>query len=113
MNRRGVVLVITIVRTGGFAGLRKQWEVAADDPEEAEKWRPVIEACPWDEEPDSIPEPDRFVYQINTKLPGKVCRATVPEQHLTGPWRELLDRVREEAKPAPRESGTRKAGSGV
>lgn len=101
---RKMVLVVTIVRTGGFAGLRRRWGVELDDPREAETWRPLIEACPWDDEPVILPEPDRFVYQIDTvtrdaRMRATVRRATVPERHLTGPWRELLDRVREAEQP--------------
>lgn len=94
-----VVLVITIVRTGGFAGIRRHWQVQLDTAKDVATWRPIIEACPWDEEPSAMPEPDRFVYQISTVLPDEKRSATVPEQHLTGAWRELLDRVRDAEHP--------------
>ena len=50
----------------------------------------LLDACPWDDEQDEEPEPDRFVYLILAD--GR--RATLPEQRVRGPWRELVDRVR-------------------
>lgn len=41
------VVTIVVVRTGGFAGLRRQWQVEAGDGD-AERWLVLVEACPWD-----------------------------------------------------------------
>jgi hypothetical protein len=99
------VLVIKVIRTGGFAGLHKRWTVSLKDAREAAEWRPLIDACPWGEEPEVLPEVDRFVYRICTTTRKRERTAIVPEQHLTGPWRELVDRVRSIDKPHPRGSG--------
>jgi hypothetical protein len=85
-----VELSISVVRSGGFAGMRKAWEMHLDDSaDDAESWRSLIEDCPWDAQPDP-PTPDRFVYRITVND----RTVTVPESAL-GPWRPLTDRVRE------------------
>ena len=42
------VVTIVVVRTGGIAGMRRQWQVEAD--EDADRWLVLIESCPWDED---------------------------------------------------------------
>jgi hypothetical protein len=85
--------VISVVRSGGFAGLRREWTVEISAPDEAEWWRPLIEACPWDHTPDP-PRPDAFVYVVSVPQ----HRATVPERELNGPWQQLVDEVRRRAE---------------
>jgi len=82
-------LVVTVVRTGGFAGLRREW-AASGPPDE---WMPLVEACPWRSVPADRDSRDRFVYAITVRAPLKRCSATVPEAALTGPWKALVDRV--------------------
>lgn len=38
---------ITVTRSGGFAGMRRQWSVEPAGPEE-DRWRALVDACPWD-----------------------------------------------------------------
>jgi hypothetical protein len=85
-----VELTISVVRTGGVAGLRRSWELHLDCDESADVWGPLIDACPWDAAAGTG-GPDRFVYRIRA---GERS-ATVPERELRGPWRVLTDRVRE------------------
>ena len=80
-------LVVTVVRTGGFAGVRREW--AASGPRE--EWLPLVEACPWRAVAGDGQSRDRFVYSITVSRPRR--RATVPEAALTGPWKALVDRV--------------------
>ena len=88
-------LTITVVRSGGVAGLRRSWELHLDCDDSAGSWGPLLDACPW--ETAAAPStPDRFVYRITA---GNRT-ATVPERELTGPWRELTDRVREASEQA-------------
>jgi hypothetical protein len=84
--------VISIVRSGGFAGLRREWTVEVSAPEEAEHWRPIIEACPWDD-PGEDPQPDRFVYDLRASRHA----ARVREQDLSGPWQLLVEEVQRAA----------------
>lgn len=89
-SRADPVAVISVVRTGGLAGLRREWSVEIQDEREWARWRPLVEACPWDAVSDDATR-DRFVYVIS----AQEHTARVPETHLTGPWRELADRVRD------------------
>lgn len=82
-----------MTRTGGFAGLRRQWDVAADTDDEARTWWPLVEACPWDADPGEC-TPDGFVYEVSARDGANDRAATVPEQDLDGPWRVLVDAVR-------------------
>ena len=84
---------ITVTRTGGFAGLTATWTVLVDDQPDPESWRELVQSLPWQDRPRLAPQPDRYVYRIQCSH----RRATLPEQALEGPWRELVDRVRERA----------------
>jgi hypothetical protein len=92
-STNGALAVVTVERSGGFAGIPRTWEVVLDDDRAVAAWLPAIEACPWRDEPVFAPAPDRFVYRISARFPHLRRAATVPEQHMTGAWRELLDRV--------------------
>jgi hypothetical protein len=81
--------VISVVRSGGFAGLRREWTIEVSAPDDAERWRPIVDACPWD---DAVghPVPDGFVYDFRVAQ----HEAVVPERELDGPWRQLADEVK-------------------
>lgn len=74
-------------RTGGFAGLTREWTVHIEADEAS--WRELIEALPWDSVPDDPESVDRFTYHV--ACDGREAR--LPEAALTGPWRELVRRV--------------------
>ncbi len=98
-------LTISVVRSGGVAGMRTAWDIHLDEStSEAESWRALIEDCPWDTAPDA-PTPDRFVYRITVND----RTVTVPESAL-GPWRTLTDRVRAAAEAT---GGSGPSGSGT
>ena len=84
--------VITVVRSGGFAGLRAEWSVEVTAPQDAEQWWPIIEACPWSETTGDG-HPDGYVYDVRVAD----HEAVVPERELDGPWRDLVDAVRRHA----------------
>lgn len=84
--------VITVVRSGGFAGLRREWSVEVAAPDEAERWRPIVEACPWDDDAGDT-MPDGFVYDFRVAD----HQAHIAEHELDGPWRQLADAVRRSA----------------
>ena len=91
---------ITVQRSGGMAGMKRTWTVQPTPPEDTELWQPLIEACPWDAVPKSgrsaaIGQPDRFLYNIRA---GQ-RRATLPEQAVTGPWRDLVETAKAAAEP--------------
>lgn len=89
-----VPFVISVVRSGGFAGLRREWTIEVSAPDEAERWLPIIEACPWDEVGGQV-RPDGFIYDMRADRHS----AVVPEQELHGPWQQLVDEVQRWAAP--------------
>jgi hypothetical protein len=86
---------VIVSRSGGVAGIAVRWVVELGEGPEYSDWVVLIEACPWDDEPDDPPAPDRFVYLIRAN--GR--RVTLTEQRVQGPWRELVDRVRATGTP--------------
>ncbi|MEQ6896822.1 protealysin inhibitor emfourin [Microbacterium sp. KR10-403] len=87
------VLSITVVRTGGFAGLRREWSVQPPEPAR-EHWIMLIRQCPWnDVDAAAPPGPDRFTWHIQAQLGTDDRRADVPETQLHGPWRDLVAEV--------------------
>jgi len=89
----GAALTIVVVRSGGFAGISQQWRVEAHD--DAEQWLELVRACPWGAVGHDTASRDRFVWRIEAHLPRTVRTASVPDAHLVGPWRALVDRVQE------------------
>ncbi|MDY0909084.1 protealysin inhibitor emfourin [Microbacterium sp. CFBP9034] len=110
---------VAVTRTGGFAGLTRQWR-AEPPPAEAPQWITLIAQCPWDAaSPDPVedqgsadgpegplgPEPgrgaDRFVWWIHARCGEADEReAELPDDAVVGAWRELVDAVREWNKAA-------------
>jgi hypothetical protein len=79
---------VTVRRTGGFAGLRATGEVDldADDPR-APEVAALVDRVDLTSVAAGSPQPDRYVYAFD--LCG--ARATVPEQHLTGDLRRIVE----------------------
>ena len=91
------ILLITVVRSGGFAGLRQEWqaEVAADERDE---WMPLIQACPWGDPQSDPTSRDRYLWRIQARGPRLRRSATVPDANLDGPWSALVHRVQAAAE---------------
>jgi hypothetical protein len=88
-------MIVTVQRSGGFAGLTRTWQVDVDAEPDTESWLVLLELVPWSQAParPRAVQPDRFVWVISAgTTPAK--KAALPEQDVTGPWRELVDRVR-------------------
>ena len=84
---------ILVVRSGGFAGLRRQWLV--DPAEDVDDWTALVAACPWEDFGTEQNSGDRFVWRIEAQLPPGTRVASVPDAQLLGPWRALVDQVQE------------------
>ena len=80
-----------MVRSGGIAGLSSTWEVTIDDRDDRDSWIELIDRLPWRDTPRARQQPDRYSYRIQCSR----HRITLPEHQLTGPWRELVDRVQQ------------------
>ena len=112
---------VAVKRTGGFAGLTKQWR-AEPPADEASVWISLISQCPWDA-PDSLAADrtgrgdgtargessdgrppagaDRFTWWIQARCGDTDEReAEVPDGALVGAWRELVDAVRDWSRQA-------------
>ncbi|AYF99235.1 protealysin inhibitor emfourin [Protaetiibacter intestinalis] len=88
-------VAIRVTRTGGIAGIRRGWRVESGEPD---GWAGLVDACPWDE--GAVPDgADRFTWCIEVHAPEPERRAEVPETAMRGPWRELVERVRDEGEP--------------
>lgn len=96
LPREQSALVIAVTRTGGLAGLTKVW-TAEPREDEAPVWVDLIDRCPWDAPIDGDPRgADRFVWNIHATCgPAEDRRADLPDRAVTGPWRELVDAVRD------------------
>lgn len=90
-------VAIRVTRSGGVAGMLRVWRVESLDPD---GWRPLVDACPWDDGAE-LPGPDRFVWRIEVHAPAPSREAEIPDAAVRGPWRELVDRVREEGESVP------------
>lgn len=88
------VVVVTVVRSGGLAGLRREWEAKAD-ADAAPRWIALIDDCPWHEAPPPTTGADRFVWRISVRRPDAGDRSVdLPDDAVTGPWQTLVDEVR-------------------
>lgn len=96
------MVVVRVVRTGGIAGLRREWRVEAG-VDEATRWSALIEDCPWEGEA-AVPASgaDRFVWRIDARCADRPPRtAEVSDAALTGPWRALVEEVRSQGSAGP------------
>ena len=95
-------VVVTVLRVGGFAGVRRMWRVSPEESDQLE-WVELIDQCPWDDlasnETESLP--DRFVWSIHARTADADRNAEMGESALIGAWRNLVERVRESGDPVP------------
>ncbi|MBB4139685.1 protealysin inhibitor emfourin [Microbacterium invictum] len=98
---RTAEVAVTVVRTGGFAGIGRRWRIEADAGD-ARFWVQLIERCPWDRCEAGPADPlgaDRFTWEISAAHGADEHRAELAEQQVRGPWRELIDAVRDATAP--------------
>jgi len=88
---------VTVVRTGGVAGTRREWR-AEPPADEAPRWIELIEGCPWDAVIEvSMTGADRFVWRIDARCGPDERDAELPDSEMRGPWRDLVEEVRQSA----------------
>lgn len=88
---------IAVTRSGGFAGLVQRTVVdTADLPDvrEAAEWRELAGRVDLAALPPPHPQPDRYIYEIQIDDQS----AEAAESELTGPLRELVDKVLGQAR---------------
>lgn len=97
-----IVVEITVVRTGGIAGMRREWRAVAEG-DDASRLVTLIEGCPWDAVTDSCDPSrsgaDRYVWRIDARCGPDERTAELPDSAVEGPWRELVDTVRDGQPP--------------
>jgi hypothetical protein len=82
---------VVVVRSGGFAGLRREWRASSDDDVDVNvDWAALVKACPWNSRTPPARGADEFVWRITASGPPRTCEATLSDQALTGPWRDLV-----------------------
>lgn len=99
-------VAVDVARTGGFAGMTRRWS-AQPAGHEASEWITLIDRCPWEQAADPErsdagaaggarpPVADGFVWCIRASRPGTRTReAELPDDEVTGAWRDLVDAVR-------------------
>ncbi|KEP74715.1 hypothetical protein HR12_05650 [Microbacterium sp. SUBG005] len=85
------------MRSGGIAGLSKQWRAEAP-PEREPHWRGLVESCPWDAAAETPTGADRYQWRIEVhRGDTAVRRARLGDSQVDGPWRALVDEVRKAA----------------
>ncbi|GAB3604155.1 protealysin inhibitor emfourin [Microbacterium aureliae] len=89
---------VDVVRTGGFAGLRRAWHVVASDDADVARWSELVARCPWDAGVDEKPAADgadRFTWRIRARCHAEPERVTdLGESQVVGAWRDLVDEAR-------------------
>jgi hypothetical protein len=95
-------VTVSVTRSGGIAGQSITWVVVVDEQPDSEEWLSLIERLPRARSGPKPVQPDRFVYVI--RVPRR--RVTLPEQQLTGVWRDFVDRVCERGEPQRAKRGT-------
>ena len=92
--------MVHVIRSGGFAGLKREWTVMAGADEQS-VWVALLEECPWDDVAGTDPRgADRFVWLIDARFDRAERTARLSDDDLHGPWRALVDAVRDSAAPA-------------
>ncbi|MGM7667661.1 protealysin inhibitor emfourin [Microbacterium sp. A93] len=90
----GPRILIAVIRTGGIAGIRRHWQVEPPR-EEMPRWVELIDRCPWEEPCPTQRGADRYIWSIRAHTPDVRHERELPESALDGPWRRLVDAVRE------------------
>lgn len=90
-------LVVVIARSGGLAGMTREWRAvpAGDD---LPHWHELVDRCPWDAAPPPSHGADRFQWRIEVRHGETAVReARLGDTQVEGPWRALVDEVRQAA----------------
>lgn len=109
-GRRVETVTVTIVRTGGVAGLRREWTATASGSD-ADAVRALVDSDAWVTVSVDPGSRDRFVWSIVVTGAGRRRTVKVPEARLDGALQELVSRVQQDGDPvAPPEQRNRSAG---
>lgn len=89
--------VVVVVRSGGIAGMSKRWR-AEPAPDSRTRWWDLVEKCPWDAARLPAAGADRYQWRIEVHHGDvTVHEARLGDGQIQGPWRTLVDEVRQAA----------------
>lgn len=88
-------MIVVVIRSGGFAGLTRIWQVDTVTVDQGPRIEELAVAAPWDEQrpaqpPAPEPVPDRFVIEVRADDRS----AVLGDEPLPEPWEELVTLVR-------------------
>ena len=91
-------LIVTVTRSGGFAGLMAHGELDTMFQPDAARLEAAVRALDQARLGSGMPQPDRFVYRVEVRdAPGSpATHRTVAEQDLDQTTAWLLERVLED-----------------
>ncbi|WP_292832350.1 protealysin inhibitor emfourin [Microbacterium sp.] len=89
-----VPLSVVVKRSGGVAGVTRQWRVDAV-ADESSAWEELVDRCPWGTPKHAAPTgADRFWWTVSAHRGDDRRRAELAEYEIDGPWKVLIDAVR-------------------
>lgn len=92
--RRAETVTVTVVRTGGVAGMPREWTLTASG-EGADLLRELVDSDAGAAVAVDPGSRDRFSWRIVVTGVGRRRTLTVPEGHLSGSLEELVRHVQE------------------
>lgn len=103
INTEAKIMRVTVQRSGGFTGipLIKSIDGASMSPQEETQLRKMIDEADFFQLPSTIqtiPEPDRFQYQITIEQEGKSHSVTCAETAIPPKLKPLLNWLMESAR---------------
>jgi len=89
------LLIVTVTRSGGFAGLVAHGELDTTTQPDAERLEAALQALGSAELGTGRPQPDRYVYRLEVRATpeGDATHHTIAEQDLDESTAWLLDRI--------------------
>jgi hypothetical protein len=88
-------VIVTVTRSGGFAGLTKHGELDTSDQPDATKLEDAVRALGAKDLGSGRPQPDRYVYRLEVRdaQDDDATHHTVAEQDVDATTAWLLDRI--------------------
>ncbi|WP_433169032.1 protealysin inhibitor emfourin [Kribbella sp. CA-247076] len=86
-------MIVTVTRSGGFAGLTAHGELDTSFQPDAARLEAAVRALDQGRLGSGLPQPDRFVYRVEVRDGGDARHLTVAEQDLDQTTAWLLERV--------------------
>jgi hypothetical protein len=95
VQQKGGKVIVTVTRSGGFAGLTKQGELDTSDQPDADRLEAAVHALTARDLGTGRPQPDRYVYRLEVRdaRDADATQHTVAEQDVDATTAWLLDRV--------------------